>query len=155
MWLHVSHSTVPVQQAQTLACRFSWQLTREYPRITRYASEHIDTELWVTLNDHIFNRTAKLAYGTNFTWLLQGQEDSTMNVKFHHPWGRGSCTWMWPYLSYTGSENVFFFSLFHDSGHNWVPVPVYVCNELERFYQKLLTSWPCGSVSFRYGLVIY
>ena len=41
-------------QAQTLACRFSWQLTREYPRITRYASERVDTELWVTLNDHMF-----------------------------------------------------------------------------------------------------
>ena len=53
LWLHVAHSTVPVQQAQIIACRFSWKLTREYPRITRYASERVDTELWVTLNDHV------------------------------------------------------------------------------------------------------
>ena len=36
---------VPVQQAQTKASRFCWQLTPEYTRITRYASERVDTEL--------------------------------------------------------------------------------------------------------------
>ena len=54
MWLHVAHSVVPMHQAQAIGCRFSWQLSQEYPRITLYASERVDTELWETLNEHVF-----------------------------------------------------------------------------------------------------
>ena len=56
---HVAHSTEPVQQVQTIECRFSRQLTLEYPRIIRNALERVYTELWVTLNDHMFKHDCK------------------------------------------------------------------------------------------------